>query len=89
MSSSVCADFYVGTYTLNWYLYLELCYTIFQSQLSLQNHKKGPVRYTLTTGAQEAYAGFYNEISERARGARDRYEDDVRGALMKAQVVHQ
>jgi hypothetical protein len=50
------------------------------------SHKSGPVTYAFDESAREEYAKFYNEIAQRAREARDKEEDDIKGALMKSQV---
>ena len=50
-------------------------------------HKSGPITYVLDEEARAEYARFYNELAQRARVARDKDQDDIKGALMKAQVI--
>lgn len=52
-----------------------------------RHHSTGAQVYTLTDEAREVYAQFYDELASRARIARDSHQDDVRGAIMKAQVT--
>lgn len=49
-------------------------------------HCTGPLQYTMADSARKAYAQFYDELAARARKARDADLDDIKGAIMKAQV---
>ena len=54
-----------------------------------RNHNSGSKEYIMDDSARNLYAEFYNELASRAQIARDKNQDDIKGALMKAQVIHQ